>query len=211
LREPNHPPTWPQDAGFLAGDGGDGGAEPLGVVERNVGDDGEERIYDVGCVEAAAHTNLEHREFNLCLGKIDEGQRGEDFKEAGVLREAALLHELLRRLVNAEVEAGEVIVGNLGVIDADALVDALQMRRGVEADVRAGGGEDGGQCGCRGAFAVGSGDEHGAKMLMRVAEGGKQGAELVEREFSPRLARARVQLRRHGVELIDGGGVGHER
>ena len=51
-----------EDAGFFAGDGGDGGAEPLRVVERDVGDDGEERIDDVGGVEAAAHADFEDRE-----------------------------------------------------------------------------------------------------------------------------------------------------
>src|ERR1035438_244538 len=51
LREPNHSPAWPQDAGLLARNGGQGRAQPLGVVERDVGDDGEERIDDVGCVE----------------------------------------------------------------------------------------------------------------------------------------------------------------
>jgi hypothetical protein len=44
---------------------------------------------------------------------------------------------------------------------------------------------------------------------MRVAEGGEEGAELVEREFAARLTGAGVEFRHHGVELIDGGGIRH--
>jgi hypothetical protein len=41
LREGDQGSVAAQDAGLFAGDGGDGGAEPFGVVERDVGDDGE--------------------------------------------------------------------------------------------------------------------------------------------------------------------------
>ena len=50
-----------------------------------------------------------------------------------MLREAAFLDELLGDGVNAEVEAGEAIVGDFGVADADGVVDTLEMWRGVEA------------------------------------------------------------------------------
>ena len=44
---------------------------------------------------------------------------------------------------------------------------------------------------------------------MGIAEGGKQNANLFERELAARLAGALVELGNHGIELIDGGGVGH--
>ena len=49
-----------EDAGLLAGDGGDGWAEPLGVVERDVSDDGEKRLDDIGGVETAAQADFEN-------------------------------------------------------------------------------------------------------------------------------------------------------
>jgi len=65
------------------------------VVERDVGDDGEERIDYICCVEASAHADFKDRQIDFCLGKIDEGQGSKNLEEAGVLREATLLHELL--------------------------------------------------------------------------------------------------------------------
>jgi len=50
-----------------------------------------------------------------------------------MLRQAAFGDKLLRNIVNAEVKPGECIVGNLGQVNADALVDALKVRRSVEA------------------------------------------------------------------------------
>jgi len=44
---------------------------------------------------------------------------------------------------------------------------------------------------------------------MRVSEGRKQNANLVEREFAPGLARALIEFGNHGVELFDGSDVRH--
>ena len=41
-------------------------------------------------------------------------------------------------------------------------------------------------------------------MTLRIAQRSQQDANLVEREFSPRLAGMRIQLRRHGIQFIDG-------
>src|SRR5579871_5491931 len=41
------------DSGFLAGDFGDGVAQELLMVERNVGDDAQARFDDVGSIKAA--------------------------------------------------------------------------------------------------------------------------------------------------------------
>src|SRR5665213_2703241 len=54
LRERDQSAVLAQDAGFFAGDFGDGVAEVFLVVERDVGDDGEHGIDDVGGVETAA-------------------------------------------------------------------------------------------------------------------------------------------------------------
>jgi hypothetical protein len=44
---------------------------------------------------------------------------------------------------------------------------------------------------------------------MWVAECSKQDANLVEREFAPRLAGTLVEFGHHGVELFDGSDVRH--
>jgi len=121
-----------------------------------------------------------------------------------MLRQSALEYKLLSNIVNAKIKPGKGVIGNLRQIDADALVHTLEMRRGVEAGAHAGGSQNRGQRGCRRSLAVGPGHEHSANMALRIAQRGQQDAHLVEREFSPWLAGARIQLRRHGIQFIDG-------
>ena len=155
-----------EDAGLFAGDLGDGVAEVVLVVERDVGDDGEEGVDDVGGVETAAQADFEDGDVDRACaslepfsGEVEEGERGEDLEEAGGMGQIAGFDEAAGGLVDLEVEAGEVVVGDLDAVDLDALVDADEVGRGVEAGAVAGGGEDAGQGGGRGAFAVGSGDQ----------------------------------------------------
>jgi hypothetical protein len=46
---------------------------------------------------------------------------------------------------------------------------------------------------------------------MWVPERKQQHANLFEGELAPRLAALRVELGYHGIQLIDGGGIRHER
>ena len=152
------------------------------VVEGDVGEDGEQRIDDVGGVETASEAHFEDGDLDVALGEVEEGQRGEGLEEAGVMRQLAGRDEVLRGLVDAEVEAGEVSSGSremsrdndgcqmAAAVDADALVDANEMRRGVERGAIAGGGEDAGQRGGSRAFAVGPGDQDGGELALRIAQ-----------------------------------------
>lgn len=70
--------------------------------------------------------------------------------------------------------------------DADALGDAGEVGRGVEAGAQAGGAEDGGERGGGAALAVGAGDEDGREPKLRVAEGGGEGAHVGELELAAR-------------------------
>jgi hypothetical protein len=79
----------------------------------------------------------------------------------------------------------------------DAFVDAVEVRRGVEADAEAGFAGDGGQGGGGGSFAVGAGDENGWELPLGVAERGAEDADFL---------RARIC----GVlGWLDDSGVGH--
>jgi hypothetical protein len=136
LRQRDHGSTGAKDSSLFARDGRDGGAKPFHVVKRNVGDDGEQRVDDVGSVEASSHTHLENGDVDFVFGKIEEGQGGEDLKVAGELRKLAAKKQLLTSIVHAEVEAGEVLVGNVLIANADAFIGTLEVGRGVEAGVR---------------------------------------------------------------------------
>ncbi len=86
LREGDERAVRAEDAGFLAGDVGDGGAEVVHVVERDVGDDAELGRDDVGGVEAAAEAYFEDGDVDLLFGEVEEGDGGEGLKIAGRVR-----------------------------------------------------------------------------------------------------------------------------
>ncbi len=144
-----------KDAGFFAGDLGDGVAQVVLMVEGDVGDDREEGVDDVGGVETASQAYFQDGDVDrLCVGssagicfissEVEEGYRGENLEEAGGVGEIAGIDETTGGFVDLKVEAGEVFVGYLGAVDLDALVDADQVGRGVEAGAIASGGEDAG-------------------------------------------------------------------
>ena len=115
LREGDEDAVGAEDAGLFAGDGGDGVAEVVLVVEGDVGEDGEERLDDVGGVEAAAEADFEDGDVDLLLGEVEEGEGGEDLEEAGGVGEVAGGDEAVGGVVDVEVEAGEVVVGDRGL------------------------------------------------------------------------------------------------
>ena len=112
LRQRNHRSAGAQDSRFFSRDGGDGRAQPFHVVERNIGDNREQRINDVGGIEATAHTHLEHSHIDMVLGEVEKCECGEDLKVAGQLRQAAGKEQLLACIVDAEIEARKIVVGD---------------------------------------------------------------------------------------------------
>ena len=146
----------------------------------------------------------------VLLGEVEEGERGEDLEEAGGVGQVAGLDEAAGGVVDLEVEAGEVVVGDLDAVDLDALVDADEVRRGVEAGAVAGSGEDARERGGRGAFAVGSGDQDRGEGGLRIAERGGEDAHVDEVELAAGGAGCgRGELVAQGVEMVDRCGVRH--
>ena len=112
------------DAGFLARDKGQGVAEKLGVVEAYVGDDAEVGRDDISAVETASHAHLDDSHIDLLGGEIVEG------KPHGHLEEAELegLHIVFVELD----ETGYLFLRYHDAVDADALTEIDEVRRGVE-------------------------------------------------------------------------------
>ena len=162
LRQRDQCAAMPKDPSLLVGDGANGRAQPLSVVQRNVGHDGEQRVNDVGGVEPSAHTYFENGHIDLTLGKVEEGHGGQRLKVAGQLCQgqrlafAAGQHQLLRAIHHTEVEPRKIRVGNLGAVHANALVGPHQVRRGVEPGAQTGGLQNGSERGRGGALAIGS-------------------------------------------------------
>jgi hypothetical protein len=168
------------------------------MVEGDVGEDGDEGVDNVGGVETTAEAYFEDGDVDCCAQgerrlrrgvfcltrEVEKREGSDDFKEAGGVGELVGFDEVAGSFVDAEVEAGEVFVGDLAAVNLDALVDAAEMGRGVEGGAIAGGGEDAGKGGGGAAFAVGSGDEDGREGELGVAEGFGKDAHMVELELA---------------------------
>ena len=115
LRQRDQNAIGAQDAGLFARDLGDGVAELFRVIERDVGDDGEDRLDDIGGVEAAAKADFEHGDIDLGSGKVQEGHGGDGLEEAGRSGQAAFGDELFRCVDDGFEVAAEVVVGDEGV------------------------------------------------------------------------------------------------
>src|ERR1700722_20379065 len=127
-----------------------------------------------------------------------------------MVRETARFDEATGGLIDVEVEAGKVFVGDGSAVDLDALVDADQMGGGVEGGAVVGSGEDAGEGGGGGAFAVGSGDEDRGEGGLRFAEGRGEDAHVGEVELATgRGGRGGSELVAQGVEMVDRCGVRH--
>jgi hypothetical protein len=143
------------DAGLFTGDLGQGGAEPLLVVEAKRGDAGYRRVSDdVGGVEPAAHADLQHKRVGGHPGEGKKGGGGGRLEKAGSDAGQGVEHLF--------EEASEVVVGDQPSGQADALVKADQMGRGEDVGALASALQRGAKEGGGRALAVGPRDmEHG--------------------------------------------------
>jgi hypothetical protein len=117
-----------ENPGLFAGDCGDGVAQIVLMVEGDIGQNRKDGVDDVGGIEAATETDFEDGDIDLLLGVIEEGEGGKDLEEAWRVGQCGRFDEAAGGLIDMEVEAGEVFVGNLGAVDADALVDADEVK-----------------------------------------------------------------------------------
>src|SRR5262249_60389472 len=136
-----HPAAGFDDRRRLGGDLLDRVAEEILVVEINLGDDGNFWPYDVGCVEASPHADLEYGEVHLAAREEIERHCGEAFEVGGVRCEARGFgpsgEQLLDPRMNPREGGSEVSVGNLLAIETNALVHAFEMWRSVEPGAQA--------------------------------------------------------------------------
>ena len=77
---------------------------------------------DVGCIEAPAHPNFEHRAIDVRLSKRDQGCNEREFEEGQIERKGTL---------EAEREQGGV---DRNLIDSNAFGEAMQVGRRKQAN-----------------------------------------------------------------------------
>ena len=186
-----------EDAGLLAGNGGEGVAELVLVIERDGRDDAERRARDdVGGVELAAETDLQDQRVGWMLGEGQEGGSGRDLEIGDVV--AGVGGPGAREHVD-ELGLADGARLAVGTAELDALVEADEMRRGVDVHALARGLEHGLEEGGRRALAVGAGDvDDGRQALLRVAELVEQPRDAAERKVD-QLGMQRPQLGQQSV------------
>ena len=85
-----------QDASLLPRNFGNRVAQVVLVVQRDVRNDRDQRIDDVGGVQPAAQTNLKHGDIDLLLRIVEKRQRRQRLEEAGVMGQSTRDHKLFR-------------------------------------------------------------------------------------------------------------------
>ena len=192
----HHRPARAHDAGLLDGDGLAVGAQELGVVQRDAGDQRAVGIDGVHSVQPAAHAHLQDHQVQRRLGQgPQDGQGGE--LEPGQRGAAA------RRLHRREVRQQAVGAGHLA-IDAAAFLKVNQVRLDVQAHPVAALQRDGFEHRAGRALAIGAGHadhRHRKAQAQAVAHGGHT----VQRHVDG----LGVQLLAVGEPAGQGGGQGH--
>ena len=133
LRQRHHDAARPDDSSLLASNFGDRVAQKFLMVKCDVGNHAHQRFDDVGRVQPAAHTHFQNRDIHPSPRKVLECQRGQHLKKAGMPGQFPFADEPLGGSVDYVVKQGEIIVADSFAVDANALVDPDQMRRGVES------------------------------------------------------------------------------
>jgi len=149
-------------------------------------------------VEAPAETDLEHRHVDGFAGEVVEGQRRRRFEH----RRVEPRHQRPEGLDAVD----HAVFGDGLSVDADALAERDEVRRGVQADAVASGLEDRGEHRRHRALAVGAADLDQPVPLLGAAQRVEEPLDPVEP-----LAHARVLAAPEGEQPGDGLGVRHRR
>ena len=154
----------------------DGVAEILLVVERDGRDDAEaRRVNDVGGVEAAAEADFEQGEIGRRLGEGEKGGRRGDLEEGDLLAAIGLFA--------AFEKSDQTVLVDQVAGDADAFMEAREVRRGVDVDAVATRLEPRADHRDGRAFAVGAGDvDHRRQAAFGMAERGQKPFDPTERQ-----------------------------
>ena len=184
-----------EDRGLLVGDLLDGVAEEFQMIHRDRRDRAGDRLVDhVGRVEPAAETDFEQRDVGGRAREQQERRRGLDLEHGDRLVAVGALafaQHAGERFVADELAAARRA-------DAKALVEAHEMRRGVDVNALARRLQHGAHEGDGRALAVGAGDMDDRRHLpLRMVELVEQAPHPVEREIDP-LRMQRQQPRDDG-------------
>jgi hypothetical protein len=173
----------PERARLFPRDGRERLPQIFAVLQTDGGDQRQLRLADVRGVQPASHSDLHDGEVDLALGEPEEGGGG-DCLEVG------------RRLgFNDSFEQRAEILGTDGLaVNAQPLLDRLQMGGSIESGLEARGGGHGGEQGRGRALAVAASDQDRAVVELGIAVPGEELADALQPEPDAQLLQAGEDL-----------------
>ena len=165
------------DRRLLAGDMGDGRAQPLGVVEVDIGDRDDATVPGMGRVKAPAQPDLHEGDIQVRLRKVTEHDGREKLELGGF---AMSSRHLVRHGQHRLDMAGEVGRDDGHPVDHDPLAVRHEMGLGRLTDAQPGRPEGTPGDGQDTALAVGAGDQRSPHRALRISQGPQERARPTE-------------------------------
>ena len=103
------------------------------MVQRNIGDDGDQRIDNVSCIQPPPHTHFQNGNIDLRFSKVQQSLRRKNLEKTRKLGKVPIQNKLLSRIVHSKIERRKRFVVYLLSIQSYTLVHAREMRRSVKA------------------------------------------------------------------------------
>ena len=170
------------DPGLLRGDLLEGVSEVFRVLERDAGDDGNERRDDVRGVQAAAHADLPD---DIVAFRAGEEQRRDERGDLEIRGLHAVLFELGDGGQHRVLHGRDVVPGHGTAVDAESFAGGNEVRRGVESGAEPGCAEPGLDHRADGALAVAPGDVDEFEAALGRPGGTEQRARLLQPQLDP--------------------------
>ena len=175
------------------------------MIEIDRGDDGDLGLDNVGRIEPAAEAHFVDRKLYTRFSEGHEGERGDALEIGRMSLQLALGEQAFDRQMNARPGRGERFIRDVLAIDANALVDALEVGGGVQTGAQAGGAQDRFEHRSRRSFAVRAGDVHAGNPEVRIAERFGEQSDVRQPKLlhAGLLGRSELATQRHqGVDRI---------
>ena len=175
------------DAGLLPGDGVQAGSQAGLVIVADGRDHRDDGIDQVGGVQASPQADLQDGDIDIFFREVEKGHGRHYLEVGGVvlqLQAAAFAggpgQQLLHRLLDGARQASQFFRENLPAVDADTFLDADQVGGGVETGPVSLGSQHRLAEGGHRALAVGAGNKHRGKAVLRIAQEAQQAPDILQ-------------------------------
>src|SRR5579862_1228270 len=184
-------------------------AEIIFVVEIDLGDHGDFGQKNIRRVQAPAHAGLTDGELRARAGEIHECDRGDALEKSGMRGKATGGEQFLDGRADPRECGGKFLVGNFPAVQANAFVDALKVRRSVQARSQARRAQNRIEHRGGGALSICAGDMHGLKLALRLPKVVAENGYVFQIEFRGARLSRRGEFAPQAVEVLDRFFVGH--